>query len=1203
MAIHVALYHKTHYAYDQPVGHGPHVVRLRPAPHCRTKILSYSQRISGGEHFINWHQDAFSNWNGRVVFADRMKELCVEIELVAEMAVYNPFDFFLEESATNFPFVYDETLRKDLAPFMEPCRLMPRLGTYLAAAKRDIPGHPETLAHASRFDSLHRTNIHHEGGQFPAPGANPYDPAENSGGQGVLTEVATGKRTIRTIDFLVALNQRLQRDIKYLIRLEPGVQTPEETLTKASGSCRDTAWLLVQMLRHFGLAARFVSGYLIQLAPDVKALDGPSGTEFDFTDLHAWCEVYLPGAGWIGLDPTSGLLAGEGHIPLSCTPEPGTAAPVSGVTDKCESKLHHEMRITRIYESPRVTKPYTEEQWSRIESLGRLIDIDLKKQDVRLTMGGEPTFVSIDDPDGPEWNFTAISQEKRVLSGELIRRLRGKFARGALLHYGQGKWYPGEPLPRWALAAYWRKDGVPIWKDDSLIADESKDYEMGAKEAQALLSRIATVVGADAKYMLPGYEDAFYYTWKERRLPSNVTPEKSNLKDKLERERIARIFQKGLGEVAGYALPIKRASHGSQSGWISGPWFLRDEILWLIPGDSAMGLRLPLDSIPWVLEKEYPWVRQQDPFQKLPALPEEFPYRARPELSGQRFVRGAGVPLAPGSGPGQRAQVLGEFGPGKEIPNFPSDLNPDRLPVQGESAPWIVRTALCVEPRDGRLHVFMPPVATTEDYLDLIAGVETAATELGLPVIIEGETPPKDPRLNKLAVTPDPGVIEVNLHPSKSWDELVERTTVLYEEARQTRLGTEKFMLDGRHTGTGGGNHIIIGGDTPQDSPILRRPDLLRSLLAYWQNHPSLSWLFSGLFIGPTSQAPRVDEARNDSLYELEVAFKELDRQSGHYKKTGDHNGATSSFVPPWLVDRIFRNLLIDASGNAHRAEFSIDKLFAPESSSGRLGLVEMRAFEMPPHARMSVAQHLLLRALIAKFWRTPYRNSLVRWGTDIHDRWMLPHFCENDFKDVIGDLRESGYPMESEWFAPHFEFRFPRIGDFAVRDVQVELRTALEPWHVLGEEPAGGATVRYVDSSLERLQIKAQGLSGDRFVITVNGHRIPLHPTGTNAEGVAGVRYRAWQPPECLQPTIGVHTPLVFDLYDTWNHRSLGGCTYHVAHPGGRSYTTYPVNAYEAESRRLSRFFVQGATQGKFVPSSTPVNGNFPFTLDLRLV
>jgi uncharacterized protein (DUF2126 family) len=1161
MAIHVALRHKTHYQYDRLVNLGPQVVRLRPAPHSRTRILSYSLRVTPEKHFINWAQDPQSNWNARLVFPEQTKEFCVEVDLVAEMSVLNPFDFFLEPEAETFPFPYDSALDHELAPFQRKCWLTPKFTSYLTKIRREILGETKRLTKKQRAETA-----------------------------------ATS--TLRTIDFLVAINQKLWQDIKYTIRLEPGVQTPEESLTKLSGSCRDSAWLLCQLLRHCGLATRFVSGYLIQLKPDVKSLDGPSGAEKDFTDLHAWTEVYLPGGGWIGLDPTSGLLAGEGHIPLAATPDPSSAAPISGGVDKCECEFSFEMGVTRIYESPRVTLPYTDVQWKSIETLGHAIDDDLKKGDVRLTMGGEPTFVSVDDPDGPEWNFTAVSPKKRQLSGELIKRLRTKFAPGSLLHYGQGKWYPGEQLPRYALAAYWRKDGVPIWKDDSLIADESKDYGHSAKDAKALIERIAKITGADPNYLIPAYEDAFYYTWKERRLPSNVTPEKTNLKDKLERERIAKIFQRGLGEVVGYTLPIKRATYGNQPGWMSGAWFLRDDdTLWLIPGDSAMGLRLPLDSIPWVAEKEFPWLHQQDPSNpQLPELPKEFPYKVRqPESTGQHFIRRkGGTPLPVGSGPGQRAQQLGELEDERvELPPLPTyDYDPNRRPVQGQSAPWIIRTALCVEPRDGRLHVFMPPVATTEDYLDLVAGIETAVTELGTPIIIEGETPPRDPRLNKLAVTPDPGVIEVNMHPSKTWDELVERTTTLYEEARLTRLGTEKFMLDGRHTGTGGGNHIIIGGETPADSPVLRRPDLLQSLIAYWQNHPSLSWLFSGLFVGPTSQAPRIDEARNDSLYELEVAFKELERNTKQF-----------GYTPPWLCDRLFRNLLIDSSGNTHRSEFSIDKLYAPESSAGRLGLVEMRAFEMPPHAQMSLAQHLLLRGLVAKFWNEPYTNGLVRWGTDIHDRWMLPHFCETDFKDVIRDLRDAGYPFEFDWFAPHFEFRFPRIGDLEQRDMEIELRTALEPWHVLGEEPGGGGTVRYVDSSLERLQIKARGFTGDRFAITVGGHRLPLHPTGTNGEFVAGVRYRAWQPPECLQPTIGVHTPLIFDVVDTWNGRSLGGCSYHVAHPGGRSNDKFPINSYEAESRRLARFFRHGHTPGKFTVAPAKVNPEFPFTLDLRNV
>jgi len=784
-------------------------------------------------------------------------------------------------------------------------------------------------------------------------------------------------------------------------------------------------------------------------------------------------------------------------------------------------------------------------------------------------MGGEPTFVSIDDPDGEEWNFAAVGPRKRILSSTLIKRLRAQFGPGGLLHYGQGKWYPGESLPRWALGCYWRKDGVPVWTDDSLIADESKHYGHGAKEARALLDQLIGLIDVDPRWAIPAREDVYYYLWKERRLPGNVDPLKSNLKNELERERIARIFEEGLGSVVGYALPLE----ANRGRWKSGPWFMRDETLWLIPGDSPMGLRLPLDSLPWVRPVDYPWLTHPDPFVELAPLP------PRPDLRGQRFIAGRPQPDAAGAGPGERRQRIGERSPESE------ELL--RKPGQQESAAWITRTALCVEPRHGRLHVFMPPVKTTEEYLDLVAALEEAARIQGLPIIVEGEAPPRDPRLNMLRVTPDPGVIEVNMHPAHTWDELAHNTKVLYEEARQTRLGTEKFMLDGRHAGTGGGNHIVIGGPSPADSPLLRRPDLLRSLLAYWHNHPSLSYLFTGLFIGPTSQAPRVDEARNDSLYELEIAFKQIPDRGE---------------APAWLVDRIFRNLLIDVTGNTHRAEFCIDKLFAPESSAGRLGLVELRSFEMPPHAEMSLAQHLLLRGAISRFWKDPYApQKLAHWGTELHDRFQLPHFVWQDFEDVLGEFSEHGYPLDPAWFAPHFEFRFPAIGGITQRGVNLEIRTALEPWHVLGEEAGGGGTVRYVDSSLERVQVKVSGLVDTRHVVACNGRRVPLHPTGTVGEYVAGVRYRAWQPPNCLQPTIGVHSPLVFDLVDTWNDRSIGGCSYHVTHPGGRSYDTFPVNAYEAESRRLNRFFTYGHTPGRIIAPPPEANRNFPFTLDLR--
>ncbi len=1134
MSIHVALRHVTTYRYDRPVTLSPHVVRLRPAPHCRTPVLSYSLKVTPAQHFINWQQDPQSNHLARLVFPEPARELRIEVDLVAEMAVFNPFDFFLEPQAETVPFAYDPVLAHELEPFHRRLPLTPQLERCLEQVRAWMAGPDGATA---------------------------------------------------TIDFLVALNRKLADDIRYTIRLEPGVQTPEETLQLGSGSCRDSAWLMVQLLRQLGLAARFVSGYLIQLKPDVKALDGPGGAEADFTDLHAWCEVYLPGAGWVGLDPTSGLFAGEGHLPLAATPDPTSAAPVAGLIDPCEVAFEHEMAVSRIHESPRVTRPYRDDQWAAIEALGQRIDADLEAADVRLTMGGEPTFVSQDDPEGEEWNTAAVGPKKRLLSGELLRRLRRQFAPGGVLHYGQGKWYPGETLPRWALGCYWRKDGVPVWEDAAWIADEAQDYGHDAVTAERFGTALAVALAVDPRWLTPAFEDVFYCLWKERRLPVNVDPLQSNLKDPLERQRLARLFDRGIDAVTGYVLPLQRNWAGDRLHWQSGPWPVRADRLHLTPGDSPMGLRLPLDSLPWVSALDHPWIHPEDPA----AERAELPPRAG---SRQHFLDAlAGWWAGAESADRRPPAPAGQGRPERQRLSPAEAALRERWPGPQESASWIVRTALCLEPRAGRLHVFLPPVAAAEDYLDLVAVVEAVARALAVPVILEGSPPPFDPRLSVIQVTPDPGVIEVNLHPVKRWNDLVRNTRILYEEARQTRLGTEKFMIDGRHTGTGGGNHIVVGGERPADSPFLRRPDLLRSLLGYWHNHPSLSYLFAGLFIGPTSQHPRVDEARNDALFELELAFRELDRQT-----------AAGAPVPPWLVDRLFRNLLCDATGNTHRTEFSIDKLFDPGSSSGRLGLVELRSFEMPPHPDMSLAQQLLLRAAIARFWREPYTQPLVRWGTELHDRFLLPHFVWEDFTDVIEDFRAAGCALAADWFAPHFEFKFPAVGHIVRRGVRLELRTAMEPWHVLGEEGAAGGAVRYVDSSLERLQVKTAGLIQGRHAIACNGRLLPLHPTGTVGEHVAGVRYRAWQPAHCLQPTIGVHSPLVFDIVDTWNRRSLGGCTCHVAHPGGRSFESFPVNSYEAESRRRARFFPTGHTPGTFDPVVPPRVAEFPLTLDLRL-
>ena len=1188
MSIHAALNHVTHYTYDRPVSLGPQVIRLRPAPHCRSKVLSYALRVEPGTHFINWQQDPFSNYQARLVFPEKTTHFKVTVDLVVEMAVYNPFDFFLEPAAEEFPFTYQPALKQELAPYLTADPATPRV-------------------------------------------------------QGFLDTIDRSKR--RSVIFLVDLNTLVHKAISYTIRMEPGVQTPEETLTKASGSCRDSAWLLVQLLRNCGLAARFVSGYLIQLKSDVKSLDGPSGTEIDFTDLHAWCEVYLPGAGWIGLDATSGLLAGEGHIQLACTPQPSSAAPIEGGVDKSEVAFEHHMAVTRIYESPRVTKPYTPEQWAQVMELGEAVDQELIQGDVRLTMGGEPTFVAVNDRDAPEWNTDALGPTKRSFATELVHKLRQEYGQGGFLHFGQGKWYPGEQLPRWALNIYWRTDKQAAWSKPELFADERVPCHYTSEDAHRFIRTLASKLGLTDQYIQTGYEDTWYYLWRERRLPVNVDPFNNKLDDEMERARLRRVFEQKLDSPIGYLLPVKPASAGSstrQSGqntdssltgsrWTTGPWFFRDERMYLMPGDSPMGLRLPLDSLPWVSEADFPYLIEQDPYAPQDTLPPHGAFAGRyaqPPLTSTATTAAStaatATPYLAGAAKSTEAprklQVAsGSFNSTAQAK--PADFA--ATPAAHESAHWITRTALCVEVRDPRrasgpkaqavghksgvIYVFMPPLERLEDYLDLLAAVEATAAELQVKIVLEGYPPPHDPRLKLLQVTPDPGVIEVNIHPVTHWKELVYNTEFLYKAAFESHLSAEKFMTDGRHTGTGGGNHFVMGGATPSDSPFLRRPELLASLLLYWHNHPSLSYLFSGMFVGPTSQAPRVDEARNDQLYELEIAIEQIYKYREIYGQMGfDGAGKLGGFpMPPWLVDRTLRNILIDATGNTHRSEFSIDKMYAPQSNTGRLGLLELRAFEMPPHPHMSSVQQLLLRALVARFWKTPYKAPASRWGTELHDRFMLPTFIQQDFADVIAEMNQAGYPFDLTWFAPHAEFRFPVVGRVTVASMELTLRNALEPWHVMGEEGAPGGTARYVDSSLERMEVHVTGMNESRYVITCNGQALPMQSTGTVGQYVAAVRYKAWNPPSSLHPSIGIHAPLTFDIVDTWMKRSIGGCQYFVAHPGGLSYEGFPVNAFEAESRRMSRFGAMGHTPGvmRVPPATIHVAGSkeFPFTRDLR--
>ncbi|MCB1202024.1 MAG: transglutaminase family protein [Leptospiraceae bacterium] len=1094
MSQRVALYHHTSYKYEKQISLSPQIIRLRPAAHSRTFIESYSLKISPSNHFINWQQDMSGNFLARIVFPEPVDEFRVDVDLVAKMTVINPFDFFLEVGFEYFPFVYTDNQRKELEPYLEKETCGPAFDTLLKSV--DLNGQ-------------------------------------------------------RTVDFLVAINQLIQNKISYLIRMEPGVQTPDETLRLQSGSCRDSSWLLLQLLRHLGVAARFVSGYLIQLVADEIPLEGPKGPEKDFTDLHAWVEAYIPGAGWIGLDPTSGLFAGEGHIPLAGTAHFASAAPIEGYIlgkEKIDTQFHFEMNITRLPSAARVTLPYTEDEWQQIYSLGHQIDIRMREHGLKLTMGGEPTFVASDKPEALEWNFAAAGKDKRERAEKLLAQIADQTGKGGLPFFGQGKWYPGEELPRWSLTWFWRQDEVPLWSEYQLVGWPAVKRYYSVKDAEKFASKLAANLAIEPSHVVPGYEDGLYAVWQEGNLPANVDPLKIDLKDSLERKKLAKNLERGLHQAVGFALPIRYDEDADL--FTSSKWKFRREHMFLYPGDSPMGLRLPLPGL--MKPGKYAWF---DPV---------FPHFENPgDLPAQEWVS---APL--------------------KMQNFGLPDNED----EQEEADKLVRTALCVEERDGSLYVFLPPLTNIKAWLRLVAMIEKTTIMTGLPIALEGYEPEADERIKYFRITPDPGVIEVNIHPAASWDELVKTTEMIYAEAKKLKLSAEKFMIDGRHTGTGGGNHVTMGAAYPEDSPFLLRPDLLRSLITFWQHHPSLSYLFSGQFIGPTSQAPRIDEARHDSLYELEIAFEQI---------------AKTKTRLPWNVDRNLRNLLTDMTGNTHRAEFCIDKLYSPSGATGRLGLLEMRAFEMPPHWQMSSAQMLLLRALVTAFWEKPYTGKLVRWGTALHDKWMLPHYLWSDFKEVIEYLNLAQFNLQSDWFLPFFEFRFPFYGKARYGEVEMELRMALEPWNVLGEEISASGVSRSVDSAVERLQLKVTGLRHELSTITCNGHRLPLNATDESGTYVAGVRFKAWGPPSTLHPGIPVHSPLVFDLVDLISKRSLGGMTYFVSHPGGRSFEDFPVNASAAESRRIARFWPHGHTANlspdAFKSRSQAIHSEFPYTLDLR--
>ena len=1072
------LQHRSRYQYATPAQLGPHTLRLHPAPHTRARVETYRLIVEPSAR-MRWYSDPFGNRVARVDFAP--EETLTSFEVVVELAVQiepvNPFDFLLEPMAETAPFAYPAALARELQPFLALDDPAYAVGPLFEAFEAALP------------------------------------------------------RAGETVPLLDRLNQEVHDRVRYVIREETGTFTPEQSLMKGQASCRDSSLLLSAVLRRRGFATRFVSGYLVQLVDEGMLPDQPRGMSRDVVDLHAWCEVYLPGAGWVGLDATSGLFCGEGHIPLCCAAAPELAAPIEGTSDTPASDVGFSMAVQRLGHEARPTMPYSDDTWAALQHAGEVTDAHLLEAGVRLTMGGEPTFNAREAGALPEWNGDALGASKWERGLELAGELRRRLAAGAVTLLRQGKHYPGESLPRWALEIIARSDGVPIWSDHPSPSRKPTPDDV-ERFARALAKRLDVTQG-----LQPAHEDPWILLKEDAALPVGIDAKHATLDDSAERQRLARTLARGVGAAVGWVLPL--VDGGTR--WQTESWTFRRGALFLLPGDSPVGLRLPLGALP-------------KPKPRVPAEPALVPPdpRREAELAQRKQLHRAAPVAAAGA------------------------LTTD------------VRTALCVEARNGVLWAFVPPQEDFDAFCRLVRAIDETRIETGLEASLEGYAPPRSDGQLRIAVTPDPGVLEVNLPPCSSMREYEALVMLVFDAALRSGLHAEKYLTDGRMAGSGGGHHLTFGGAEVLASPFLRRPDLLASLVTFTQHHPSLSYLFSGLFVGPTSQAPRVDEARHESLYELEIALARAHER-------GD------APPPPWLGDILFRNLLVDITGNTHRAEISIDKLFDPGTSFGRQGLVELRAIEMPPHPRMLVAQMLLWRTLLAAFATAPYRAPLQRFGMGLHDRFLLPYFLWRDLEDVLEYVDGHALGLPAAGYRPCLELRCPLVGRMQAGDVALEVRNALEPWNVLGEEHSGTGTSRYVDSSMERIEIRAQGLQPDRHLVLANGRRLPMHATGEAGLHVAGVRFKAWSPPHSLHPHIEPQHPIRIDVVDLWARRSLGGCAYHVWHPEGRAYDAPPLTRFEAGARRAQRFTLDGPSPWPVTPIPTEPSVDAPLCLDLR--
>jgi len=744
-----------------------------------------------------------------------------------------------------------------------------------------------------------------------------------------------------------------------------------------------------------------------------------------------------------------------------------------------------------------VANNVTNKVGSNLNAQGRLADAKLKAQNLVLTQGGEPTFVPY-DTSAPEWNLAALGPEKLKYARLLAQALVTTQFPGAVILQSFGKHYPGEPLPRWQINIYKSRSGAPLWQDLRRLR-LGQDHIAAGDPAmpKQFIAALAKSLGLDDT-SLPAYEDL------EAKLRFISSDETTHLLPRFSRSKRAFVSRplpddinekwQAYFEPAGWVLPLEH--NGEQ--WSTGEWILPEgDDLTLFPGDSPVGLRLPLHRLP-------------------------------------------------------------------------------------EGA---IRRGLSVELRDSELIVFLPPLPSFACFAELVRAIETLAHKLNLPPLrLEGYTPPRDDELESMALTSDPGVLEVNLPPADNWPDFERFIRGLYKSAESIGMRALKYQISGRQVSTGGGAHIVLGGPDLDHNPFIERPNLLSSFLRFLQQHPSLSYAFSGLFIGPSSQAPRIDESAFELPYEMEIALRGIENMSAPGQ--------------PWMIDAILRNLLMDWNGNTHRAELSVDKFYNINTGNGRSGLIEFRAFEMVPEPEPLLAANVLLRALTACFAEKPFTQPLVDWREALHDKFMLPYFLREDLHRVIAYLNQHGFSFEQDVFAAQLDFRFPLVTQFSARGVNFTLRHAIEPWPVMGEHEGTG---RVVDSTTDRLELLAEGdLAKAGLIVSVNGWRMPLQKVNDNV-AVAGIRYRLFDNPWGLQPHINAHSPLNVVVIEQASNKVLHAFDYVNWKLLGQ-YNGLPTNQYEARARVAGRLVARADLVGSQPTVKVlPATPKTLYTLDLR--